>query len=360
VSVGSSLSGGLDSSLVVMVIDDLKKGTTQKQNTFSAVFPGYEKDERKYMDYIIAKTQVTPHFVTPNEIGLINNLQKLNWHQEEPYGSSSIYAQYCVMELARKNNTTVLLDGQGADEILAGYHHYFLSFFNEKSKKDKKQYHTELDAYNHKHKLNTINGLAKKNTGYYVRKYIPGLEKSLKGIRLSAQQKSNSFYNNDFFNQYKKSSFEPDRKLFDTLNESLYHSSYTFGLQQLLRYADRNSMAHSVEVRLPFLYHELAEFLITLPAEFKLHEGWTKYILRDTFNNLPKEIGWRVDKIGYEPPQKNWLQHPVIEELIREGRKKFISNGILHSKHTNAKITAPGANDINQLNWRELMAFSMF
>ena len=120
VTVGSSLSGGLDSSLVVCVIDELKKASSQKQNTFSAVFPGYKKDERRYMDYVIAKTSVEPHFVTPDDNGLLNDIEKLSWHQEEPYGSASIYAQYCVMRLAKEHQVTVLLDGQGADEILAG------------------------------------------------------------------------------------------------------------------------------------------------------------------------------------------------------------------------------------------------
>ena len=103
VPVGSSLSGGLDSSLVVAVIDELKKGSLQKQATFSAVFPGFLKDERKYIDHVIAKTNVQPHFVTPTDDGLIKSIDKLSWHQEEPYGSASIYVQYCVMELAKNN-----------------------------------------------------------------------------------------------------------------------------------------------------------------------------------------------------------------------------------------------------------------
>ena len=87
----------------------------------------------------------------------------------------------------------------------------------------------------------------------------------------------------------------------------------------MLRFADRNSMAHSREVRLPFLNHNLVEFLFTLPSHYKIHNGWTKYILRKSAEDiLPKEITWRVDKIGYEPPQKKWMENPIMKDLVNE------------------------------------------
>lgn len=336
VTVGSSLSGGLDSSLVVCVIDDLKKGTTQKQNTFSAVFPGFKKDERKYMDYVIAQTNVEPHFITPNDEGLIRDIEKLSWHQEEPYGSASIYAQYCVMRLAKENNVTVLLDGQGADEILAGYHHFYVPYFNELKKQSKSAYANQYEHYVNIHANNLINGITKKSIGDKVRDISPVLVRPLKKLKNTFDYYKNPVFNKDFYNQYKNEVFETPGNNFKTLNEALYNSTMKFGLQQLLRYADRNSMAHSREVRLPFLYHELIEFLFTLPATMKINEGWTKWIMRETFDILPKEIGWRTDKIGYEPPQQSWMENENVKHSINKSYLKLINNNILNKTKDSA------------------------
>ncbi len=357
VAVGSSLSGGLDSSLVVCVIDELKNGTHQKQNTFSAVFPGYKKDERKFMDYVIAKTNVNPHFVTPNDEGLINDLEKLSWHQEEPYISASIYAQYCVMQLAKENDTTVLLDGQGADEILAGYHHYYLPFFKEL--KGSSSYKQQLQSYNDLHRSNPMNGIAKKSLGDRVRSISPSLIKPVKQLKNSYRQATSPILNTDFYNEYKGQVFDTPGNSFDTLNESLYNSTMKYGLQQLLRYADRNSMAHSREVRLPFLYHELVEFLFSLPPTFKINEGWTKWIMRETFSILPPEIRWRTDKIGYEPPQKSWMENEGVKERIRENKKKLVQENFLHLKQNETDIVAVNASEMSDSSWQQFMGGSI-
>ena len=358
VTVGSSLSGGLDSSLVVCVIDALKKGTHQKQQTFSAVFPGYERDERKFMDYVIAKTNVNPHFVTPNDEGLITDLEKLSWHQEEPYGSASIYAQYCVMRLAKEQNTTVLLDGQGADEILAGYHHYYLPFF--KGIKNETGYKKQLASYNELHSMNPINGITKKSLGDIVRGISPSLVKPVKKLRNSYRQTTSPTLNKDFYNEYKHQVFETPGNAFNTLNETLYNSTMKYGLQQLLRYADRNSMAHSREVRLPFLYHELVEFLFTLPETFKINQGWTKWIMRETFSILPDEIRWRTDKIGYEPPQKTWMENAVIKEKIRMFEQKLVTKKLLNESVLKREIRPSHAGENSAQSWLIFMAGELY
>jgi asparagine synthase (glutamine-hydrolysing) len=110
----------------------------------------------------------------------------------------------------------------------------------------------------------------------------------------------------------------------DQLSEQLYKDTMTGGLKELLRYADRNSMAHSREVRLPFLSHKLVEFIFSLPDEFKLYEGWTKFVLRNAMSRtLPESICWRVDKVGYEPPQSDWLNHSKWQQEIQSGYKYF-------------------------------------
>lgn len=360
VTVGSSLSGGLDSSLVVCVIDELKKGTAQKQNTFSAVFPGYKKDERKFMDYIIERTNVEPHFVTPNDEGLIADIDKLSWHQEEPYGSASIYAQYCVMRTAKENNVTVLLDGQGADEILAGYHAYYTPYFNELKKSHRNVYQAQRDAYLKLHASNSINGITKKTIGDRVRDISPSLVKPVKTFKNTLQQIKSPVFNKDFYHQYKNHIFETPGNNFNTLNEALYCSTMKNGIQQLLRYADRNSMAHSREVRLPFLFHEMIDFLFTLPATFKINEGWTKWIMRETFDILPKEIGWRTDKIGYEPPQKSWMENTEVKAKIMAQRNKLINSKILNENLLKVAYRAEDAISSENYNWKFFMAADLF
>ena len=92
----------------------------------------------------------------------------------------------------------------------------------------------------------------------------------------------------------------------------------------MLRYADRNSMAHGREVRLPFLSHELVEFIFSLPSHFKIHDGWTKWILRKTVEKkLPPEIVWRKDKIGFEPPQKSWMEHKLVQDYLHESKRHY-------------------------------------
>ncbi|MEQ8534409.1 MAG: asparagine synthase (glutamine-hydrolyzing), partial [Imperialibacter sp.] len=154
VPVGSSLSGGLDSSLVVCVIDELLRSQGKSISTFSARFRDFIKDESKYQDYVISKTKAEPHFIYSESDVLDRELDKIFFHQEEPFGSASILVQYQVFELAKKNKVTVLLDGQGADEILAGYTPYYQTFFNELRTNNPATYNEELDAYMKVHEHN--------------------------------------------------------------------------------------------------------------------------------------------------------------------------------------------------------------
>lgn len=355
VTVGSSLSGGLDSSLVVSVIDALKKGSGQQQETFSAVFPGFKKDERRYMDLVIAKTNVHPHFVTPADEGLVASINKLGWHQEEPYGSASIYVQYCIMQLAKENNVTVLLDGQGADEVLAGYHGYYPEYFKELKATNKNLYAAEATAYRDMHANSEINvdllGSKANRLKYAMGNRLPVIKKWYHKMRYPEIP----FLQHDFEQAYSKERFK-QQQVFASLNERLYYSTFKLGLQELLRYADRNSMAHSREVRLPFLNHELVEFLLTLPPQMKINNAWTKWIMRQAFENeLPPEICWRKDKIGYEPPQKAWMEKGIMAERIAEGKNKLVGMGLVTST-TNKTLSEL---ETISRNWKILMTAEM-
>lgn len=347
VPVGTSLSGGLDSSTIVCLIDKLNASRHLRQKTFSARFPGFEKDEGKFIDLVIAKTQVEAFATTPSETELANDLELLCHHQEEPFYSTSIYAQWCVMRLAKRNNVTVLLDGQGADEILGGYHYYYDTFFRELLLSKPGLYESEVSAFQRitgrrvpkaaspttklYRKARGIVGRAIRMTRDWIRPQEPG-------VHTTHLPFTGEFLAHCFHEQYRISPNLQD------LNSHLYYNTRVFGLEQLLHYADRNSMAHSREVRLPFLSHDIVEFAFSLPSTLKIHEGWTKYIQRRAFENLlPTEITWRRDKIGYEPPQDKWLSEPTIAELMREKIQKLVSARIFHERYsetfTNHNVT---------------------
>lgn len=313
VPVGSSLSGGLDSSSIVMMINKIKNNN-QLQKTFSARFKNFIKDEGHYMDIVIRNSRVEPHFVYPTHESVLNNLHKIIYHHEIPIGSTSVAAQYEVMKLAKENNIKVLLDGQGADETLAGYITYFPSYLMQLFREDKHKFKivkNDLERLHlQKFETNSFEFLWK-SFSYSSYKVITDI------IRSFRMSQSAYFYgiHPDIVSMFKKEKnpiYKPPN-----LKENLYYSTLRSDLINLLHYADRNSMAHSIEVRLPFLFHELVEFIFQLPDDFIIHNGWTKYILRKSMENiLPKEIAWRKDKIGYEPPQSEWFNLPSFKDLF--------------------------------------------
>jgi len=303
---------------------------------------------------LLSTLNVDPHFTSPDADTMLKELNHCFYHQEEPFGSASILAQYEVLKLAKENNVTVLLDGQGADELLASYHPFYQFFFSELKQVNKELFTRELSAYTSLHGNSRINPLPKKDLKYYARKWSGPAKDRLKKAHGLYRQWTNPYFSRDFYHQYKNEQFIFPNPA-TTLNQALYNS-VNVGMTQLLRYADRNSMAHSREVRLPFLYHELVEFLFSLPAEFKIHNGWTKYIQRISFEKLlPAEITWRKDKIGYEPPQKQWMEKQEVKERIRELRKELVKEKIFHPGLLNRPAEAASAHEDINNSWNHLM-----
>ncbi|CAN5761497.1 asparagine synthase (glutamine-hydrolyzing) [soil metagenome] len=358
VPVGSSLSGGLDSSLIVSLIERINQNKVP-QNTFSARFPGFKKDESAYMDMVIKTTNVIPHAVIPGDDGLIKEIDTVFYHQEEPFGSSSIYAQYCVMRLAKENNVTVLLDGQGADEVLAGYHSYFPVYFNELKRTNKALYGKEKNAYEHMF-ADTHNYTAESSSMLsIIRQYSPAAVKQLKIWRQLKRQLKDREFSKDFFSTYRGKQFiEPHMPA--TLNAYL-KQNVAPSLHTLLRYADRNSMSQSREVRMPFLNDELVSFIFSLPACYKIKDGWTKWVMRYSFEEwMPKEIAWRKDKIGFEPPQQDWMANDDFKKLIMSNIELLVKERILDKTVLNRPVIAQQVNDTgNNHTWQYLMAGKM-
>lgn len=356
VETGSSLSGGLDSSAIIANIFQSQL-LNKEQQTFSAVFPGFAKDESKYIESAAQKFPVRNYQVQPDAAGLIKDFETICQHQEEPFQSASIYAQYKVFELARQHNIKVMLDGQGADEILAGYNKYIHWYLQQLI--SRKMY---KEAMQEKKTFRQHNAAFRWGLGNYLATFLPAHA----AIHLESKEYNRVIkhpdINKDFINSLHGREWEGIHKpIITKLNDILFFNSTYLGLEELLRFADRNSMAHGVEVRLPFLNHQLVEFVFSLPANFKIHKGWTKWLLRKAMaKKLPPEIVWRKDKVGYEPPQKAWMQYAVMKDYIQEGKRKLVNKGVLNKEVLNKDITPAAAHEADSFDWRYLCAAQFF
>lgn len=324
VPVGTSLSGGLDSSSVLCTISGLLNGDGHGQKTFSARFHDNALDEGDYMRLASEATGAQQYFAWPDARTLLDEIDDVFYHQEEPFGGASIFAQWEVMKVAKRENVTVLLDGQGADETLGGYLHYFRPLFLELYAKERMRFRQEVRAYEELHKRSFVS-----DARFRLEAKRPSLVRWMGEAR---RKLSRPHYlrhlNPDFAAAYKTE--PPPFKTYNDLNETLRHSTQGYGLEKLLRFADRNSMAFSREVRLPFLNHDLVEFLFTLPASYKISGGWTKRILRHAMEPvLPKQITWRVDKLGFETPQQRWMGEPEVEKMINTCKSRLVSERVI-------------------------------
>ena len=352
VKLGASLSGGLDSSSIVATILSATTDQGAGLHTFSAVFPGFEKDESAYVELMAEAFPIESHLVYPGVDGLIDDFEMLCFHQEEPFISSSVYAQFKVYEMAAGQGTKVLLDGQGADETMAGYDRYIHWFLQELLRSRPSELWREKKALR-------ANG-ASFSWGWknYLAAYFPAQAAGLLEKRQARQIRRYQDLAPGFAAQYGDlhALYKP---MVMKLNDILYHASCQQGLEELLRYADRNSMAHSRELRLPFLFHELVELIFSLPAQYKIHEGWTKWLLRKSMEQeLPGAVVWRRGKIGFEPPQARWMQERRLQDYIQEAKRKLVNLGVLQPAVLREKVQPQGALAADNRDWRYLVAAS--
>ena len=353
VPIGTSLSGGLDSSSIIATLRSLTAPGSQF-TAFSSIFPGFEKDESAFAKLVADKFQLQHLTITPDAVSLQNDLEKLFYYQEEPFSSTSIYAQYKVYELAKQAGIKVLLDGQGADETLAGYHKYYKWYWQELFRKRKLISTGELNAAK---ELGITEKFGWKNR-------VAALFPEFATIFLERQYLLNALRHEDLTKDFtqlqSKEAYYITPEIF-TLNGVLYFNTCMHGLEELLRYADRNSMAHGREVRLPFLDHELVEFVFSLPANFKIRNGWTKWLLRETMKDrLPNEIVERKDKTAFEPPQEQWIKNDKIQGLIKDAKKILVDEKILKPEVMSKKIEAKPAHEAANFDWRYLTSSFLF
>ena len=353
VTVGTSLSGGLDSSSIVAAVSPLTIHHSPF-TSFTAAFPGFEKDEVEFSKQVAGKFGLQQFIVNATANEMMNDWEKLCYCQEEPFGSASIYAQYKVYELAKQHNIKVLLDGQGADETLAGYQKYYKWYWQELFRNRKLFRSKELKAAK---EINVQERFGVKNM---IAAYFPGFATVTLENQYLLKAIGHEGLTKDFVKLQSKEAYYTTPDHF-TLNGALHFNTCTHGLEELLRYADRNSMAHGREIRLPFLSHELVEFVFSLPANFKIRNGWTKWLLRETMKDkLPESIVWRRDKVGFEPPQKNWMENKQVQDAIQEARKKLVNENILNPDILKKEIQPLGSHAADNYDWRYFSAAGLF
>lgn len=353
VPIGTSLSGGLDSSSITAIAQELRSASNS-HTCFTAVFPGFEKDEAAYASQVAAQLQLQQYTVNLSAKQLMDDWEKICECQEEPFGSASIYAQYKVYELAAQHNIKVLLDGQGADETLAGYHRYYKWYWQELFRKRKLSASGEIKAAR---ELGIQEPFTYQNK---IAAYFPAFASVVMERQYLLRAIRQEDLTKEFVQLQSKEAYYTPPEHFD-LNGVLYFNTCTHGLEELLRYADRNAMANGREVRLPYLSHELVEFVFSLPANFKIRQGWTKWLLRETMKNkLPASITWRKDKVGFEPPQQQWMSTPLIQEAIQEAKRKLVKAGVLKSAVLDKNINALPAHAADNFDWKYLSSALLF
>lgn len=323
VPVGSCLSGGLDSSAIVCLMSErMREGSdSAKVNTISACYTDKSVDEKPFMDAVVSHAGTEPHFIFPRAEDVFQKASDITWHQDEPFGSTSIFAQWCVFEEARRVGVKVMLDGQGADEQLAGYHsgfHYYLASLTRQGRflqllrtmQERNRYHgTPLMEQFMRHTVPLLPG---------------GLANLLRRQRVNVSQ--HNWLGSDVINQQgnREGALQlasrrlglPEVTDISSLCLTMTHAS---NLQMLLHWEDRNSMAHSIEARVPFLDHPLVEFSLALGNDHKIVGGDTKRVLRKAMTGiLPEAVKERRDKLGFATPEQAWFRGP-LRALISEG-----------------------------------------
>lgn len=290
VPVGCSLSGGIDSSAVICQAKRL--APNQQFHTFSSCVEEDGMDERPFVAAVGEAIHGSEHLVFPQSKVFWDTLNSIAYYQDEPLQSGGIYAQWCVMAEAQKHGIPVLLGGQGGDESLCGYQKYRYFYLWQLLRKGNPRLFREAA-------LSFRNGTRSNWELSDACRYFPASwRRSFSVIgRLGSSELRNSPPRNGI-DIGAQGSIAQRQKIDLTL----------VSIPSLLHLEDRNSMAHSIETRLPFLDYKLVEFAVNCPTSFKLRDGWSKWILRQVMNGiLPDVIRLRKSKLAFSVPQKGWM-----------------------------------------------------
>ena len=345
VPIGTCLSGGLDSSAIACGVDAVLReggeGAEQvgpHQRTFTAYFPEAGFDERPYAEEVVRQIGAEPHWVTFSADDFLANLADIVVAQDEPFGSTSIGAQWYVMRAAREAGLTVMLDGQGGDEVFAGYSGYAGYYFVDLLLAARApRLAREMRAYRRAYGSSALRELARPLLSERMKLKARGrlgggtslLHEDLGGVDASAARRASLF---------------PDR-----LRRQLHFVLGERGLRELLRYEDRNSMAHSLEARLPFLDYRLVELVFSLRGDELIQNGVTKSIVRRALGDLlPAKVRERTDKLGFVTPERRWFREGLgdfAQEVFAS--RSFGDRGFVDQKAVLDRLTRHRRGELN-------------
>ena len=323
VPVGTCLSGGLDSSSIVGIINKLLEeggiGSEQigeRQKTFTAGYDDPTVDERIHADEVIRHTSADAYFCYPDAEGLWKELDSFLYHQDGPCFSTNIYPGWDVMRLA-SNHIRVVLNGEGGDEVFGGYPRYEILYLADMMRKGRfKDLAAALRGMGHRH------GFSRTVSSGAISGCLAAIPRPLQPFFLKVWYRTRIRAVKHLLNERLSlegylSGMSDSLK---SLNQFLISDTRIAYLPQLLHYDDRNAAAFSIENRVPFVDHRLVEYVSGIPSIYKLHRGWSKWLLRLAMRDLlPEKIVWRKDKLGFPTPFKTWLEHSssTVPQLMK-------------------------------------------
>jgi len=306
VAVGSCLSGGIDSSAICGIIAKLVRQDSSikigdRLKLFTAAFDDPRLDESSWAKKVVDATGADWKKVIPRPEELMKDVESLIYSQDVPIWSTSTYAQHRVMRLASENGIRVLLDGQGGDELFAGYMPYFIPFWKElKSQGETSRRKSEMNAWGQ--------GAEKLRRKESIKQYLlPNLPSGAKTFLQKRYFPDLAYIAPELLSAHTSGS--KARAMTDSLNGALHGEFVNTRLKGYLKCEDRCSMWHSVESRTPFADdHQLIEYVFNIPGTLKIKNGTTKYLLREAVAPfIPEAIHQRRDKMGYVTPNNLWI-----------------------------------------------------
>jgi asparagine synthase (glutamine-hydrolysing) len=307
VPVGCALSGGLDSSTIAVLINDLKDGQDAPLHTFTCTFPGNAIDEREYANAVLTGIYAKPYFVTPDPTVFLEELNRFTWIHDEPVGGLSMYAGYCLARLTSQAGVPVTLNGQGGDEIFSGYWQSYFLYLRE--------------LWNHRQLLTLAGHFAGALLGSGNPTLVHQIPVMLR--RYHARRKPPLRLRLHNTEVGIPTGILREILAADGQARRVYEIR-TVHLPRLLKWDDRNLMAFSVEGRYPLLDHELIELCLSFAPQTLYKVGWTKYPLRSGLKHkLPSKVLHRRSKFGFETPQDSWLcgaLRPTLERWLGSDR----------------------------------------
>ncbi len=317
VKVGTCLSGGIDSSTISSFASTIYQNSNEKFMAIHAKSSEYKTDESEFAKIVSKIANINLNFVEPSYSDFKSNILSIIKIQQEPFGSLSIIMQYFVFKKAKELGCIVMLDGQGGDETLLGYERYYPAIV--KSKKGI----AKLKALLQSSKNSRLSLLDTIKYQYYFSNYK---------LRLKRLKYKNSFYKSEIINEYESEELRIISESYNDISILQKNEIESSQLPHLLKYEDRNSMANSIESRLPFLDYKLVELSLNTNNSLKIKDGWTKFILRKAAETiLPKEIVWRKAKLGFNAPEKTWTKE-FENEMIKEIQQSEILNNFIDFK----------------------------